>query len=334
MKKVFILGSSILIIMGLVCYLGIGQTNPSNSVINALSHEQYVVKKGSKEIGCFKEKEKAIKMAKQENRAIVVDNEGGKWIYNPFEPFLIINKDTIHDFERIESALAYAKKNDYTEIYYKDNQTKIWQKDKELKKSVILDVPLILQYPELARGCEVTSLTMLLKHRGHNTDKIKLAKEIKKDNTPYSKDGTGKIAYGNPYNGFVGDMYSLKNNGYGVYHGPIFELASAYAGEKVIDLTGLEFEEIMQFVEAGNPIWVIINATYRPLDESYFEMWHTPTGIVKVTKKLHSVVVTGYDEKNIYINDPLHSSKNRKANKNQFKKAWEQMGKQAVVILK
>ena len=62
-------------------------------------------------------------------------------------------------------------------------------------------------------------------------------------------------------------------------------------------------------------------------------MWHTPTGIVKITYRLHSVVVTGVSDEIIYINDPLSTRKNRAVNKEQFKKAWEQMGNQAIAIL-
>lgn len=61
-------------------------------------------------------------------------------------------------------------------IYYFDNN-KINQYP---GKGLILDVPLIAQNPELPRGCEVTSLAMLLNYAGIKVDKMKLAKEVKK----------------------------------------------------------------------------------------------------------------------------------------------------------
>ena len=174
---------------------------------------------------------------------------------------------------------------------------------------------------------------MIMRHAGINIDKMTLAAEVRKDTTPYQKKD-GKTISGNPYDGFVGDMYNIKNFGYGVYHGPIVEIAKKYSPNNTMDLTGLEFEDILSILQKGNPIWVITNFTYNTLDDSQFEIWHTPTGIVKITYRLHSVVLTGFDKDNVYINDPLSSSKNKRVNRENFKKAWEQMGNQAVVVLK
>ena len=41
-----------------------------------------------------------------------------------------------------------------------------------------LKVPLIMQEPELMRGCEVTSLAMILQYNHINVDKMELSKNI------------------------------------------------------------------------------------------------------------------------------------------------------------
>ena len=294
--------------------------------------KKYIIQKAGQTVASEDNIEDALQKAKEISRSIVINTYNDEWVYCDLQPYFIITDTAIHDFEEFREAYLYAKKNDYKEIYYKNNENRIWYADHPLTDTK-LDVPLILQMPELPRGCEVTSLAMILNYRGVKVDKMTLAAEVKKDPTPYSKDEKGRIHYGNPYDGFVGDMYNAKKNGYGVYHGPITELARAYKGKDAIDLTDVEFEDVLYLVQQGNPVWVITNGTYRSLDDTNFEMWHTPTGIVKITKKLHSVVITGFTEKTIFINDPLNGTPNIAVNREEFKAAWEQMGKQAMTIV-
>lgn len=202
-------------------------------------------------------------------------------------------------------------------------------KHQEIPKQKRIEVELIAQMPELPRGCEVTSLAMLLSYNGFKVDKMKLAKEIKKDITPYNKQN-GVISFGNPDDGFVGDMYSFKNPGLGVYHKPINELLKKYMGNKVVDITGSQFDKIIEYLAKGHPVWVINNTWFDTVPEQYWQNWHTPTGDIHITYKEHSVLVTGYDEEYVYFNDPLAKQKNRKVFKDKFINGWKQMGSQAV----
>lgn len=61
------------------------------------------------------------------------------------------------------------------------------------------------------------------------------------------------------------------------------------------------------------------------------QTWNTPSGKVDVTYSVHSVAITGYNDKYVYLNDP-YGYKNRKVDRSNFEKAWKQMGSQAVVI--
>lgn len=189
-----------------------------------------------------------------------------------------------------------------------------------------LDVPLINQMaePRLYNGCEVTSLAMILNYKGIDVSKGDLAKKVKRVPLKY---GNGQ--HGNPYTGFVGNMEV--GPGLGVYHGPIFELAREYAGSRAEDLTGKSFDEVIGKLAGGSPVWVIINTVYAPLGDANFTTWDTPEGKVEITYKMHSVALTGFDENYIYFNDP-YGTKDRKADRNNFIKAWKQMGSQAVVI--
>lgn len=202
----------------------------------------------------------------------------------------------------------------------------------KIKEEIIIDAPAINQFPELPRGCEVTSLSMLLQHAGIKADKMTLAKEIKKNPEPYRIEN-GKIYFGHPNEGFIGDMYSFDNPGLGVYHKPVKELAEKYMPGSIEDLTGSDFEDLKIHLSDGRPVWIIINTAYKQLSDDFFQTWHTPSGKIQITYKEHSVLVTGYDQKYMYFNDPLTGEKNKKAPISDFEKAWVQMGKQAITYV-
>lgn len=235
--------------------------------------------------------------------------------------------------EEIKEAVSPVRKEERQEIVLEEKTASESIQD-EVKEEVeiskkILDAPLISQLPELPRGCEVTSLAMLLADAGVKADKMQLAEEVKKDPTPMTSQN-GKTHFGNPHVGFVGDMYSFNNPGYGVYNEPIFELAERYLPGKVENITGESFDSVLNKIKEDKPVWIIINATFNVLGENEFKDWDTPSGPISITYREHSVLVTGFDEEYIYFNDPLTGIKNNKSNKHNFIAAWEQMGKQAI----
>lgn len=196
-------------------------------------------------------------------------------------------------------------------------------------ETVIDGVPHISQLPELQRGCEVTSLAMILQFEGVAADKMALAQQIHK--IPFRD---VNYVRGNPNDGFVGDIYTFSNSGYGVYHGPVAKLAEKYLPGNIKDLTGQTIDAVYAMIDIGSPIWVITNSTFGPLPESEFTVWETNTGKVKITYNEHSVVVVGYDEQTVYINDPLENAPYKAVPRKAFEQAWVQMGSQAIGIIK
>ncbi len=139
---------------------------------------------------------------------------------------------------------------------------------------------------------------------------------------------------GNPNEGFVGNIYTFSESGYGVYHGPLFQLAEKYLPNKAVDLTGKNIEEIYKSVKAGKPVVMITNATFAPLDEDEFTTWETNSGDVSITYNEHCVVLIGYDQESVYIRDPLEDSLDVKVPRETFEQAWAQMGSQAISYVK
>ncbi|MCZ6943020.1 hypothetical protein EJ131_21335 [Bacillus mycoides] len=190
-----------------------------------------------------------------------------------------------------------------------------------------LDVPLILQKPELMRGCEVTSLAMVLQFSGAQVDKMELASKIK--HVPFQRNGLK----GNMHKGFIGNMATCDKPGLGVYVEPILKLAKLYVPEeKVKDLSHKEPQQIYEAIDQGFPVWVLTNARFKLLPDDQFYTWRTYEGEMKVTYHQHSIVVTNYDDQYVYINDPLKTEKHIAINRDDFEQSWVQMGRQAMTI--
>ncbi|WP_409271501.1 C39 family peptidase [Neobacillus sp. SCS-31] len=196
----------------------------------------------------------------------------------------------------------------------------------ERKNEAMIDAPHISQLPEFDRGCEVTSLAMMLQHAGVKVRKEELASEVAK--LPFEEDGKR----GHPNEGFVGNMETFDESGIGVFHKPIAELGEKYLPGKIVDLTGQSFDKVLDHVADGRPVWVLVTSTFNSVPESEWEVWDTEQGEVKVTYRWHSVLLTGYDENHVYVNDPL-DEKNRKLPKKEFIAGWEQFGNQAITYL-
>ncbi|GIP32885.1 C39 family peptidase [Paenibacillus sp. J2TS4] len=193
--------------------------------------------------------------------------------------------------------------------------------------SAMLSAPAIKQYPELYSGCEVTSLTMLLQFAGFDKDKMELAEEMPKDPTPISYNADGSIAYwGNPNLGFVGEVTG-KAKGFGIFHTALIEQLKSYI-PTAVDLTGGEFEEIERHIASGIPVIAWTTITFRIPDK--WVVWDTPIGPIKTTFIEHAVLVVGYDENNVYVNDPYSGKAQVKVDKARFIETWELMGKQAI----
>lgn len=210
------------------------------------------------------------------------------------------------------------------------NQTAVADTSKPLPPSVMIQVPVQSQLPQLPNGCEVTSLSMLLTAVGHPVSRFTLANEITKDPTPLVKNSLGTIVeWGNPNVGFVGDMAKV---GFAVYHGPVAALINQILPNQAVDLTGHSFDDILHTLAAGTPVEVWTNQYFVPLPESKFTTWQSPTGPVHTTFYEHAVLLVGYDDNHLYIDNPLGGIQNQAVNKQDFIESWKQMGSQAVTV--
>ncbi|MBT2686008.1 C39 family peptidase [Bacillus sp. ISL-37] len=255
---------------------------------------------------------------------------------------LYINKNAVHyktikanSYGHFSLPIPLQSSGTYFDVYtYDQNKNKspvsrVVVSSQTRTSSKLLFAPIVSQMPELNRGCEVTSLSMLLGSAGISSNKMTLALQVKKDPTPYRRAG-GKIYFGNPNYGFVGDIYSFSNPGFGVFNGPIEELATQYLPGRIENLSGQSFDSVLNYVSAGHPVWVITTSWFKHVPSQYWQTWHTPQGTISITMKEHSVLITGYDSKYVYFNDPLDGKKNKAKPMKEFIEGWKQYGSQAI----
>ncbi|WHY35719.1 C39 family peptidase [Cytobacillus firmus] len=195
------------------------------------------------------------------------------------------------------------------------------------KRSVIIDVPLIRQNPELKYGCEVTSLTMLLQHAGVKVGKMDLYDAVKKDNDPLIRSKGDILKWGNPEEGFVGDMTG-RTAGYAVFDKPIEELVNKYLPGRAVNLTGRDFDEVLMHVSIGYPAVVWTTGDYRLPDR--WESWTHSGKTIKTPLDLHAVVLVGYNDQFVFLNDPLSGKKQVKVSKERFISSWKALQSRAV----
>ncbi|TMV48905.1 peptidase C39 [Paenibacillus mesophilus] len=197
-----------------------------------------------------------------------------------------------------------------------------------LPPEAMIEVPVIEQLPELFNGCEVTSLAMLLEAAGHPVDKMELADRVAKDTTPvvWSEDG-GVESWGNPDIGFVGDMTG-ETDGFGVYHGPVFQLLAEILPGRAEDLTEEPFDKLLAAVADGRPVVIWTNINFAP--ETVMETWLSDAGPVLMSWNEHAVLLVGYDADYFYVNDPFDGTAAKAIERDTLISSWLQMGSQAV----
>ena len=235
--------------------------------------------------------------------------------------------DTLLVSTKLNEAIDIAKKNKIN-VINKDYK-EVWSNKQLPSEYKIKGVPIIKQRPELPRGCEVTSLAMILNYYKVKVDKMKLANEVIKSKEKYViQDNI--VYFGDLRKGFVGDMYNVSNPGIGVYHEPIQALMEKYLDKQVLDLEGVPLEQLLYYISNDKPVWINIANTYNKVFANNILQWKTKDGMVEISYTEHSVVIVGYDNRYIYYNDPSKGKMDYKPIK-AFEKAYDSFGRQALV---
>ncbi|MEG0261399.1 MAG: C39 family peptidase [Lysinibacillus sp.] len=216
---------------------------------------------------------------------------------------------------------------DKTKPYYK-LQTHFARDEQQL------DVPVVLQNPELPHGCEITSLTAVLNYYGIHVSKLEMV------DTYLPKQAfrtVGGKKYGpNPAQAYAGDPRNLKDGTY-VFAAPIVRAAEAvieYEQQnlRVTNMSAKSKEEILALVKEGVPVvvWVTLDLSPPKMKDGW--IFEGETKEREMYRNLHAVVLTGHLTDKVVVMDPLKGYVTY--SEEQFFKSYQELGAQAVAIHK
>ncbi len=203
------------------------------------------------------------------------------------------------------------------------------------KNSVYIDMENILQNPELPVGCEITSLTILLRYYGFDAEKTDLAKNYLPVSwgNPVTKDG--KLYKDSFFDYFIGDPFS---KGYGCFSPAIETAANKYiadhgGGYTVKNISGCHPDTLYEYVISGTP--VLCWATDGMIEPEYYETWYDNATGEQLDWYLneHCFVLSGFNIANstVTLNDPIKGIIDYNIDK--FEVRFKQMYSQAIVII-
>lgn len=171
-----------------------------------------------------------------------------------------------------------------------------------------------LQFPILQGGCEIASLSCVLRSMGYDeVDDYTIADEY--------------LEYGDMVDGYSGDPYYYG----GSFPPPIIDAANAFledkgAAERAVDLSGLSFDVVSEWISAGYPV-LVWSTMY--MDEPEFT--DTMVGPYEWWDNEHCVVAYGFDENgDVLVMDPLDGIVVRDGE--EFARIYEECGELSCVI--
>lgn len=191
-----------------------------------------------------------------------------------------------------------------------------------LPRSMRLEVPSRLQYPELPTGCESVALTDALLFFGFELETSEIADEW----LP-----TSDVDF---VNAFLGDPRSV--DGHACMAPGIVTAARSYleahgSNLEVEDATGMTFEELLATVSEGRPVIAWCTIDLAEAGDAYDVAWQDGHEY-RLYPNSHCVVVSGYDKDEcvVYVSDPLAGTTSY--DMTAFAMRYYELGSQAIVI--
>jgi len=201
---------------------------------------------------------------------------------------------------------------------------------------IMLDVPIISQYPELPVGCEITGAAAVLQYLGFDADKLYLTDNYLKcdDNFTYDEN---MVSHGpDPYKVFAGDPYDW---GYGCFAPVIVDTLNRYFADNDPDYEAMELEEvnsadIEKLLNEGVPLIVWASRGMKPYNYREPAEWlinETGEPFTWIGNS-HTLVLCGYDSNCYYFMDCDDKEEITPYLKEQFLNRFRENGSQCVIV--
>lgn len=195
-----------------------------------------------------------------------------------------------------------------------------------------IGVPIVMQHMELPNGCEITTLTSALNYHGVKVSKETMADDYLPKKAFHYQDG--KKFGPDPHKAYAGNPRSSKGGWY-VFAAPIVEASKNILDDKssrliTENVSGSTREEILAYTDQSIPVivWVTLDLSPPVKTSGWFiegtDEFHS------AFSNLHSVVLDGWEDGNVYVMDPLKGRVSYP--EDVFFDSYEALGSQAVVV--
>jgi uncharacterized protein YvpB len=230
--------------------------------------------------------------------------------------------------------------------YTIDQYIKSWSESdsKPAKKlfsdKVVIDMPIVNQYPEMPVGCEISAATSVLNFMGYKITDTDFAKKYFKygsedDNFGFWYDREDVFHGPDPALEFIGNPFGW---GYGTYPETVAKSMNTYLKNvgtlsKAYTAEGLIEEDFVRLVNGGVPVIVWATLDMEPFDYRDPAVWLTPKN-EEITwyRGSHTLVLCGCDDDAFYFMDPNDKEGLIAYGKDLFMKRFGEAGEKAIIV--
>ena len=211
-----------------------------------------------------------------------------------------------------------------------------YEKPSAVFGKVLLDVPIINQYPELPIGCEITSAAAVLQYLGFDADKLYLTDNYLICDNNFTYDDQ-MVSHGpDPYKVFAGDPYDW---GYGCFAPVIEDTLNRYFADtdpnyEAVSPEDINAADIEKLLNEGVPMIVWASRgmkSYNYREPAEWLLNDTGEPFTWIGNS-HTLVLCGYDSACYYFMDCDDKDEITPYLKERFLNRFAENGSQCVVI--